>query len=118
MTTGWTVLHGTSWAGLAAGPFCWAVSTQLNYSLVQWACQRGWNLLPVIAAVLAVISLAGALLSWLAWRRHDETEVHLPEHDGHPRYLLSGIGVGAGVLFGLVIALQGVAALILDPCLR
>jgi len=118
MTTRWTRLHGTSWAGLALGPLCWALSTQINYSLVPWTCQRGWNVLPVIAAVLALISLAGALSSWLAWRRHDEREVHLPEHDGHPRYLVSGIGVGAGLLFGLVIALQGAAALILDPCLR
>jgi hypothetical protein len=57
-------------------------------------------------------------LSWIAWRRHDESETHLPEQDGHPRYLLAGIGIGAGILFGLASAMQGTAALILDPCLR
>jgi hypothetical protein len=119
MTARWTFLHGTSWAGLAAGPLCWALSTQLSYSFVHWECQHGSNLLlPAIAAALALISLAGAVSSWTAWRRHDETDLHLPEQDGHPRYLLAGVGVGAGILFCLVIALQGAAALILDPCLR
>jgi len=41
-----------------------------------------------------------------------------PEQDGHPRQLLSGIGVAAGVLFAIVIALQGVAGLLLEPCVR
>jgi len=32
--------------------------------------------------------------------------------------LLCGIGVAAGVLFAMVVAMQGIAGLILDPCLR
>jgi hypothetical protein len=109
--------HGKSWAGLALGPGCWALDTQLNYSLVQWSCSAGWNPLPAIAAVLALVSFAGALSSWFAWRRHDGP-TPVPEQDGHSRQFLSGIGVGAGVLFGLVIAMQCIAALIVDPCLR
>jgi hypothetical protein len=113
----WLPPHGMSWAGLAAGPACWALNTQLNYALVPWFCERGHNAVPVIAAVLAVLSLAGAASSWLAFGRHDDPGTHM-EQDGHPRYLLSGIGVAAGVLFALVIAMQGTAAFILDPCLR
>ena len=111
-------LHGRSWAGLAAGPACWAVDTQLNYALVPWFCGGGLNIVPVIAGVLVVFSLAGALWSWLAWERHEGLGMHIPEQDGHPRHLLCGIGVAAGVLFALVIAMQGIAGLILDPCLR
>ena len=44
--------------------------------------------------------------------------MHIPEQDGHPRHLLSGIGVAAGVLFAIVITMQGIAGLILSPCLR
>jgi hypothetical protein len=109
-------LGGTSWAGLAAGPTAWAVDTQLNYALVPWSCAHGRNIVPAIAAVLALASLLGALSSWLAWRRHGG--LHVPEQDGHPRHLLSGIGTAAGVLFAIVIALQGVAALMVSPCLR
>jgi hypothetical protein len=110
--------HGKSWAGLALGPACWVVSTQLNYALVPWFCGRGLNIAPVIAAALVVISLVGALWSWLAWGRYEGPGLHIPEQDGRPHDLLCGIGVAAGVLFGMVVAMQGVAGLILDPCLR
>jgi hypothetical protein len=41
-----------------------------------------------------------------------------PEQDGDPRHLLSGIGVASGLLFAIVIALQGMAAVMISPCLR
>jgi hypothetical protein len=110
--------HGTSWAGLALGPGAWAVDTQLNYALVPWACGAGWNPAALVAAALVVLSLLGAALSWFAWRRHDGPGTPIPEQDGHPRHLLSGIGVAAGVLFALAIAMQGMAGLFLDPCVR
>jgi hypothetical protein len=112
------ISSGVSWAGLALGPGCWALDTQLNYALVDTTCRHGWHVAPVVAAVLVAVSLAGALSSWLAWHRHDGPGMPLPEQDGHPRHLLSGIGVASGVLFALVIAMQGLAALILSPCLR
>jgi hypothetical protein len=107
-----------SWSGLAVGPAAWAVDTQLNYSLVDWACGKGWNPTPAIAAVLVLISLAGAASSFVAWHRHDGPGMPLPEQDGHPRHLLSGIGVAAGLLFAAVIALQGLGGLLLESCLR
>jgi hypothetical protein len=110
----WTV----SWSGLAVGPAAWAIDTQLNYALVDWACAKGWNPTPAIAAVLTLISLAAAASSFVAWQRHDGPGMPIPEQDGHPRQLLSGIGVAAGVLFAVVIALQGLAGLMLGPCLR
>jgi hypothetical protein len=111
-------LHGTSWAGLAGGPACWALDTQLNYSLLPWACGAGWSPVPGIAVLLAVLSLGSATSSWLAWRRYGGPGVAVPEQDGHPRQLLAGLGVAAGVLFALGILLQGAAGLLLDPCLR
>lgn len=107
-----------SWAGLALGPASWALNTQINYALVNWECSGGKNPLAVIAAVLAVVSLAGALSSWVAWRRYDASGVPVPEQDGHPYRLLSAIGVGFGILFAIVIAMQGIAGIFLGPCLR
>jgi hypothetical protein len=68
--------------------------------------------------VLAVVSLAGALSSWMAWRRYDAWGVPVPEQDGHPYRLLSAIGVGFGILFAIVIVMQGIAGIFLEPCLR
>jgi hypothetical protein len=107
-----------SWSGLAIGPAAWALDTQLNYALVDWACGKGWNPVPAIAALFVLISLAAAASSFIAWRRHDGPGMPIPEQDGHPRHLLSGIGVAAGFLFAVIIALQGVAGLLLEPCLR
>jgi hypothetical protein len=102
-------------AGLILGPASWALNTQLNYSLLEWACSRGANPTPIIAAVLALSSLGGAVLSWLAWQRHDRPSI---DKDGRPHHLLSGIGVAAGILFAVVIGMQGIGGLLLQPCLR
>ena len=118
MTARVLTLAAAPWAGLAAGPACWAINTQLNYALVQPSCDRGADIVPMIAGVLALLSLAGAVWSWIAGTRYDGAGMHNLEQDGHPRYLLAGVGVAAGVLFALVIAMQGVAGILLDPCLR
>jgi hypothetical protein len=111
----WTV----SWSGLAVGPAAWALDTQLNYALVDWACGAGSNPVPTISAVLALISLCGAASSFISWQRHEgRTTLESYQHDGDPVQLLSGIGVAAGLLFAVVIALQGFAGLLLEPCLR
>ena len=107
-----------SWAGLALGPASWAMNTQINYALVNWECSGGRNPLGVIATVLAVASLAGALSSWVAWRRHDASGIPVPEQDGHPYRLLAAIGVASGMLFAIVIVMQGIAGIFLEPCLR
>jgi hypothetical protein len=107
-----------SWAGLAAGGACWSLNTLANYALVDWACTHRSTLIPMIAAALAAVSLAGALSSWLAWNRHDGPGVPVPEQHGHPRHLLAGIGVGCGILFGVAILMQGLAGMLLEPCLR
>ncbi len=117
MTTAW-IARGVSWAGLALGPTAWALSTQANYSWAAWACRLQLNIVPLVALALALISFAGAFLSWFAWARPRGADGTIAEQDRHPRNFLSGLGVGSGVLFGLVVLLQGAAALIIDPCLR
>jgi hypothetical protein len=105
------------WAGLAFGPIAWALNTQINYSLVGWACSKGSNPVPAIAAALALISIVGAASSFGAWERNAVGKPGLAP-DGRPRYLLSGVGIASGVLFAIVIAMQGLAGLVLEPCVR
>ena len=113
-------LHdGVSWAGLAVGPAAWAVSTQANYSLVSILCARGHGVKPVavLALVLVLLSLASGFLSWRAWQRHGSGG-QVPEEDGRPRNLLAGIGVLSALLFAVIVATQGAAALVLHGCER
>jgi hypothetical protein len=94
------------------------LNTQVNYSLVEWACAAGWNPVPGIAAFFTVTSLAGAAISWSAWSSFERPGMRIPEQDGHPRQLLSGISVAAGGLFATVIVMQGLAGLIVGACQR
>jgi hypothetical protein len=102
-------------AGLIAGPGAWAVSTQAGYAAMGFICSSqgsGWIFLA--AALLASVSLGGAYVSYTTLaplRIHNDAE-------GHPRALLAAIGIGTGVLFSLVIALQGIAALAFTGCER
>jgi hypothetical protein len=110
--------RGISWSGLAIGPAAWAFSTQANYAFVAWGCSYHFNFVPLLGLSLAIVSFLSAFLSWRAWQRYDQPGPQIPEQDGHPRYLVAGIGTYTGVLFGLVIIMQAVAGLIVDPCLR
>jgi hypothetical protein len=106
----------TSSAGIWIGALAWATSTQLNYSLVPWVCASGAPVVPWIAAGLAIISLLGAWLSWRSFvNRAERIETQTPEA-GTPLEMLAVIGIASGILFAVIIALQGSAALFLTGC--
>ncbi|KGM31157.1 hypothetical protein P409_28845 [Inquilinus limosus MP06] len=106
-------LHGLSWAGLLSGPGAWALSTQLNYALVPWDCPRQLGIVPWAALVLVLASLAGGVLSWRALRRPDVTM-----RAARTERFIALIGVGAALLFALIVALQGSAGLVFTGCER
>ena len=103
-------------AGLAAGALAWATSTELNYALAPTVCIVRWPLIPVAAALLALIALAGIYLSAVAWRRDRAHPSTAPSEGGVQHKLLAGIGIGSGVLFTIIIILQGSANLFLSGC--
>jgi hypothetical protein len=108
--------HLTSSGGIWIGALAWATSTQLNYSLVPWVCASGARPTPWIAAALGLIALGGALLSWLAFgSRSTRIETEKSEA-GSPFEMLSIVGVGAGILFAVIIVMQGAASLFLTGC--
>jgi hypothetical protein len=102
------------WSGLVAGPAAWAISTQLNYGLVEWQCRHGIPVIPIAALVLALMAAAGGWLSWIAFSRSNEIETAHIRMD----HFIAGLGVLAAALFSLVTITQGAAALVLDECIR
>ncbi|ESX99598.1 hypothetical protein [Mesorhizobium sp. LNJC405B00] len=107
---------GTSWGGLLSGPMAWAISTQLNYALVPWQCNRQVPVVLPVALVLAALSLLGGALSWRAKRQGGAA--FKPERTRSTEQFVADLGMLAALLFALVIIMQGSAALILDECLR
>ena len=105
------------WAGVALGPAAWAVSTQTVYGLAAQVCTRSFPATVIIAAVLVVVAAAGSILSFRAVRRDAAAEWQ-DVQGGRARNFMAWVGVGAGVLFALVIANQMAAAVMISPCLR
>jgi hypothetical protein len=102
-------------AGLITGPAAWAVSTQAGYAATAFICaSRASWLMFLAAALLASVSLGGAYMSYATAPQF----LGQGAADGQPRTFLAAISVGTGILFSLVIALQGVAALTFTGCER
>ena len=110
-------VHGVSWAGLSAGPFAWALSTQVNYILPAWQCDNHRYPIPWIALGLAVASVAGTCFSLIAFRRTQAHPADLPRKPRSERFVAL-LGVGTGILFALGILLQGFAGIVFIGCER
>jgi hypothetical protein len=109
-----SIRGGISWAGLAAGPTAWAVSTQLNYSIAHWQCTAKTYPSPWFSALAILIALAGAALSWRAVS--DPGHGVSPPETMRTRRFVAGASVGIGVLFALVMLMQMAAGLVFGGC--
>jgi TRAP-type C4-dicarboxylate transport system permease small subunit len=110
-TPGWR-----SWLGLIVSPIAWGLHHQLGSNWSYAACDRGPDVVVLIAGVLALLVIGAAgWLGWRAWRNAggaaggeaDALEVFVP--------LLS---VMAATLFWLTIFVQLLADIILPSCFR
>jgi len=113
----WISLGFRSAAGIYLGPFAWIVSTQLNYSLAANLCGPSSHMIAYVAGGLILLSLVGAALSFTAWQRLGHAN---PDDSSSyaPHKFMAGMGTVMGVLFALVIALQGTATFLLEGCAR
>ena len=107
------IRDGVAWAGLATGPTAWALSTQINYALAPWPAAQGTPLVPLIALALIIFAIAGAAVSWRAWRV-DRSAALVSASNGEPHQFVAGLGTLSGLLFALVIAMQGAAGLMVE----
>ncbi len=112
------ISRGLPSAGIYAGPTAWLIDTQANYALVPWVCAHQIQIIPVVATVMAAVSLLGGFLSWRGY----VTAAPMPHADstgaGRPHRFVALIGVGMALLFTAIIILHGIAGVVFHGCER
>jgi hypothetical protein len=93
------------------------VSLQTNYALVPQLCEGHVEVISIIAAVLTLAAMAGALISLRAARAPVEAQ-WLDSSGGSPSQFIAWVGVGSGLVFALAILNQFAATLIVNGCFR
>lgn len=114
------------WFGLLGGPFVWAVHFLLSYGLIEIACRTGlWMDFTVlglsgVSFVVLLLTLAAILATacagWLAHRNEPRTQDGEPGQAEERSAFMAHTGVLLCGLFGVLVLLGGISALVLRPC--
>jgi len=107
------------WTSVLSGPFVFLLNLQINYVMVDWACNTGndWSLHVVHLASLAVAA-AGGLLGLTLWKRAGRD---WPDDGGGSvsrSRLLAALGALGGLTFAVCIIAQWITVVVLGTCLR
>ncbi len=105
------------WAGLLLPPFAMLTQMQVNYSLLRWACDGGYQL-PLHLVSLAALVVT-ALSGWMAWRSWQRAGREWPGEEGgtltRSRFMAL-VGLLTSTLFFVVIIAQWIPVFIFKPC--
>lgn len=106
------------WTGLLAGPLAFAANLQVNYMLVDVACQTGPRIvLHLSPALSALLTLGAGVMAWQAWQ--DLERPAMPEAAWVPRGKFMAIsGVLMSGMFLLVVLAQWIPVFVVNPCQR
>ena len=106
------------WVGVLAAPVAWAAQMQALYTMVPWACQTDRRAALVLVTVAALaLATFGALVARRTWGRVGRGE---PRDEGGARgrsRFFAVVGLLSSAFFFLAIVAQGLATLILHPCM-
>ena len=114
------------WACVLVGPLSWAIQLSVFYPLVSWACrtQSTW-LFHLLTAILVLLALIGMVLSWhyLQLPHHLSQETVLTDRiadiskrEFPPRQFLAISGLVLGIFFLIVMLMEWIPTLYLNPC--
>ena len=109
------LLH--AWVGLGLAPVATAVSFQVRYMMVPFACQSHNVLsLHVVSLIAIALSAYGFLSAWRTWQH--STAEWLDDQDGplNRNRFLGVIGTGFSSAMLLMLIFQSIPVFFLDPC--
>lgn len=104
------------WFGVLGPPVIWAVRFGLIYTLVPYACWWDSVFVLHLTTILALIGTAAA--GWFAWREWSAagpSSGEDPEPGTRSRFM-GLLGMFNSAFFSLVIAAEGLANVMIDPC--
>jgi hypothetical protein len=105
------------WVGVFLAPAAVFSHLQVRYVLVPWACATNGSLWIHVVDVLAIaVALLGAFVAWRTWQRAGRDD---PSEAGGavPRTrMLAVTGVGASLMFALVLLAQWMTSFFFSPC--
>lgn len=119
------------WFGLLSGPIIWTVQFLAVYLLVEVACQAGilrgsflgMETISFLVVLLTVASLIGvAYGGFFSYRNYQQVGGHgifqRQNLDRSPAWFMALSGLALSLLFGLLILMMGIPAVVLAPCVR
>lgn len=112
-----TRVVAAQWAVVLGPPVLWTLRFMGNYALMPLACSHGALLLLHAMNAVALLILMG--LGWMAWRVHRGTSAGAADADDLVRRtrFMGLFGLMSVALFFVVIVAEGLANVMIDPCL-
>ena len=107
------------WLALGVPPVAWFAALNLAYFFVAWACMRENGELVLHAITLGGLA-ASAAAGVAAWGMLTDVEPKgQDDHDDRPSRtrFLSRLGLAGAIVFSLILVVQWLAILILEPCM-
>lgn len=98
-------------AALFTSAAVWAAHQLASYALVSMTCREQLVFIPLLTLLGLAAIAAGAFVSFGA-RRATQSDAGLPR----AQRFLADVGLLAAAMFAFAIALQGIAAMVLNGC--
>ena len=107
------------WFAVLAGPIAWTLGLNADYALVRIACTEQTMLpLHLVTLVTLPLAAAGGVVAWRAWGRAGFRWPHVKPGDELTRTrFMMALGLLGSAFFSLVIVVQWMAKLFLNPCM-
>ena len=107
------------WTSVVIGPVMFLLNLQVNYAMVDWACNtgHGWALHVVHLVSLLVIA-GGMLLAVVLWRRTGSGWPDANAGSVSRSRLLAVMGALGCLLFAVSLVAHWIPVIILGPCSR
>jgi hypothetical protein len=106
------------WTSVLGGPIAFLLNLQVNYTMVDWACNTGHDAgLHLAHLVSLVLAVAVGWLGLTLWRRIGGVPDSGGGSESRSRFL-AALGTFAGALSALAIFAQWITVMVLGSCLR